>query len=118
MFSKTKIALSVALILGTASVALAGSDKEEPNGGYVVSGSMDGVNPVYHPELFGNVYGSVAPKQANRAARQQAPNQQAHKRQGPAGAYQSFGSTRGSGPVREPTYMYIQSQGYRDSIGE
>ena len=61
MFTKTQIALAIVLgVLGTASSALAGSDREdEDKGGYVVSGSLSGVNPVYHPELFGNAYGSV-----------------------------------------------------------
>jgi hypothetical protein len=52
MFSKTKIALSVALILGTASVALAGSS------GYVVPGSRAGVNPVHHPRSAPNHAGA------------------------------------------------------------
>jgi hypothetical protein len=67
MFTKTKTALSVAIVLGalgTASAALAG-DQTEERGGYVLPGSMDGVNPVYHPDIFGNAdaakaYGFVA----------------------------------------------------------
>ena len=61
MFTKTQIALAIVLgVLGTASSALAGSDREEDDkGGYVVPGSLSGVNPVYHPELFRNAYGSV-----------------------------------------------------------
>ena len=54
MLTKTKIALAAALILGTASAALAGDSSSEPGGGYVVPGSMDGVNPAYHPGIFGN----------------------------------------------------------------
>ena len=46
MFTKTKIALSVAMVLGAASAALAGSENTEDRGGYVISGSTDGVNPV------------------------------------------------------------------------
>jgi hypothetical protein len=67
------IALSTALaigLLGSASAALANDSGENNMGGYVVPGSMAGVNPVYHPELFGrttsgrttsgrNAYGSV-----------------------------------------------------------
>jgi hypothetical protein len=56
MFSKTKTALSVAIVLGalgTTSAALAG-DQTDERGGYVLPGSMDGVNPVYHPGIFGN----------------------------------------------------------------
>ncbi len=54
MLTKTKIALAAALILSTASVALAGTDQDEGSGGYVLPGNMDGVNPVYHPRIFGN----------------------------------------------------------------
>jgi hypothetical protein len=53
MFTNTKIALAAVLILGTASAALA-SDHEDQSGGFVMPGSMDGVNPVYHPDIFGN----------------------------------------------------------------
>ena len=54
MFTNTKIALAAALILGTASAAMAGSENTEERGGYVVPGSLVGVNPVYHPDIFGN----------------------------------------------------------------
>jgi hypothetical protein len=55
MLTKTKIVLATALILGTASAALAGSDRDDATGrGYVMPGSLDGVNPVYHPGIFGN----------------------------------------------------------------
>jgi hypothetical protein len=50
MLTKTKIALAAALILGTASGALAHSTA----GGSVTPGSLDGVNPAYHPGIFGN----------------------------------------------------------------
>jgi hypothetical protein len=67
MFTTTKTALSVAIVLGalgTASAALAG-DQTDERGGYVLPGSMDGVNPVYHPGIFSNAdaakaYGFVA----------------------------------------------------------
>jgi hypothetical protein len=74
MLNKSKIALAAALILGTASAALA-NDSGEDRGGYVLPGSMDGVNPVYHRGIFGNAdatraYGFVpAPKQTHRASR-------------------------------------------------
>jgi hypothetical protein len=66
MTTKTKIALVFALVLGGASAALA--NDMEPNGGFVVSGSMDGVNPAYHPGIFGNTatargYGFVKTQQ-------------------------------------------------------
>jgi hypothetical protein len=54
MFTKTKIVLSVAMVLGAASAALAGSENTEDRGGFVISGSTDGVNPAYHRDLFGN----------------------------------------------------------------
>jgi hypothetical protein len=49
MLTKTKVVLAAALMLGTASTALAG---------HVVPGSMDGVNPIYHPRWFPQ-YGQV-----------------------------------------------------------
>jgi hypothetical protein len=49
MLNKTKIALAAALVIGTASTALAG--------GYVLPGSTDGVNPAYHPRWFPNYPG-------------------------------------------------------------
>jgi len=51
-FTTTKIALATALILGAASAALA-NDSDE-TGGFVLPGSMDGVNPAYHRDIFGN----------------------------------------------------------------
>jgi hypothetical protein len=55
MFTNTKIALAAVLVLGTASVALAGgADNTDDRGGFVMPGSMVGVNPAYHPDIFGN----------------------------------------------------------------
>ena len=51
MVTKTKAILAAALILGTASAALAG-DQTDECGGYVLPGSTDGVNPAYHPGWF------------------------------------------------------------------
>jgi hypothetical protein len=78
MLTKTKALVAVALVLGTASVALANDDDER--GGYVLPGSMDGVNPAYHPDLFprqvapqsnaGQAYGfAPAPKHTHRHVR-------------------------------------------------
>jgi hypothetical protein len=53
MLTKTKIVLAAVLMLGTASAALAHSD-QYGSGGFVVPGSLDGVNPAYHPRIFGN----------------------------------------------------------------
>ena len=54
MLIKTKIAFVAALVLGTASVALAGgnNDGDSHMGGFVHPPSMDGVNPAYHPGWF------------------------------------------------------------------
>jgi hypothetical protein len=68
MFNRTKIALSVAIVLGalgTASMAWAGgqNDADSGAGGFVITGSTVGVNPAYHPDLFGNgakAYGFAA----------------------------------------------------------
>jgi hypothetical protein len=59
MFTKSKIALSVAMILGalgSASVAWASGrdDGDSGQGGFVIRGSTDGVNPVYHQDEFSN----------------------------------------------------------------
>jgi hypothetical protein len=52
MSTQTKIVLAAALFLGPASAALA---KGNPNpGGSVRPCSLDGVNPVHHPQIFGN----------------------------------------------------------------
>ena len=48
-----KTVLAAALIVGTASAALAGGNSGEYSGGFVAPGSMDGVNPAYHPRWFG-----------------------------------------------------------------
>jgi hypothetical protein len=54
MLIKTKIAFAAALVLGTASMALAGgnNDGDSRLGGFVHPPSMDGVNPAYHPGWF------------------------------------------------------------------
>lgn len=54
MFTKTKIALATALVLSSGATALA-NDQTEERGGFAIPGSMDGVNPVYHPDIFGPV---------------------------------------------------------------
>ena len=54
MLTKTKIALAIVLTLGAASAALASDSGENNMGGFVVPGSLDGVNPAYHPGTFGN----------------------------------------------------------------
>jgi hypothetical protein len=54
MLTKIKIAFIAALILGTASATLAGQDDWEDRGGFVMPCSLVGVNPVFHPRIFGN----------------------------------------------------------------
>jgi hypothetical protein len=64
---KALLALSTAIVLlGAATAAQAGSRDDDESGGFVVPGSLVGVNPVYHPGIFGNsdaarAYGFVAP---------------------------------------------------------
>jgi hypothetical protein len=62
MSINTRIALAVALIVGPASAALAG-DQTDERGGFAMPGSMDGVNPAYHSDIFGGAskaYGYTA----------------------------------------------------------
>lgn len=77
MINKPTIALSVAVICGAASAALA-NDGGENRGGFVIPGSMDGVNPTYHSGWFpnyvantaGESYGYIAaPKAKHRSSR-------------------------------------------------
>jgi hypothetical protein len=59
---RTSIAISAAIVLGivgAASAAVANDSGENDMGGYVVPGSMVGVNPAYHPAWFGQA-GSAA----------------------------------------------------------
>jgi hypothetical protein len=70
MFTKTKIALSVALILSAASAALGSNRDDDDFGGYVIACSLDGVNPAYHPRIFGDPavareYGFVKSRDGN-----------------------------------------------------
>src|ERR1700719_1038249 len=60
MFTKSTFALATILALGAGSLAQAASENDGGNetGGYVLPGSMDGVNPVYHPRWFPQ-YGRV-----------------------------------------------------------
>jgi hypothetical protein len=53
---KTAMIAAIALsVLGTAAMAGAKDDDGGGGaGGFVVSGSTDGVNPVYHQDIFGN----------------------------------------------------------------
>ena len=56
MSTKIKLVLAAALMLGAGSLAQASNENDGGNetGGYVLPGSTDGVNPVYHPRWFPN----------------------------------------------------------------
>jgi hypothetical protein len=65
------IALSAATalgVLGAASTAQAGNEGED-TGGFVMPGSMVGVNPVYHPEWFGRRAEAAADRAGNAFTR-------------------------------------------------
>lgn len=47
----TKMTLAAALILTSGFAALA-NDRDGDDSGFVIPGSMDGVNPVHHPDWF------------------------------------------------------------------
>jgi hypothetical protein len=68
MLTKFKLILAATLTLGTGSLAQASNENDGGNetGGYGLRGSMDGVNPVYHPRWFPQ-YGRVAYGHANTA---------------------------------------------------
>jgi hypothetical protein len=52
MLTKTTAALAAALIVGSASLALASDNNSgDYSGGFVIPGSTDGVNPAYHRDL-------------------------------------------------------------------
>jgi hypothetical protein len=84
MSNKTLIAMSAAIalgIIGAASVAQASDSGENDQGGFVMPGSMTGVNPVFHPGWFGkasnagSAYGyAVLPIHKHRPAREQTPS--------------------------------------------
>lgn len=53
-FIAVLITSSVTGVLGTTYEAMAGSDRYSEPRGYVMPCSLDGVNPAYHPDIFGN----------------------------------------------------------------
>jgi hypothetical protein len=72
MLRKTKMAVAVVLVLGVSSAALAGGSRNDADasGGFAV-GPMgqvfqSGVNPVFHPELFGKSDFAGVPHQQGR----------------------------------------------------
>jgi hypothetical protein len=54
MFTKIKLVLAAVLVAGAGSLAQASNENDGGNetGGFVMPGSMDGVNPAYHPRWF------------------------------------------------------------------
>jgi hypothetical protein len=66
LIKMTKMALAGALVVGATSAALAGDNSGEYSGGFVTPGSMDGVNPVHHPELFSANAGKVYDRALSR----------------------------------------------------
>lgn len=67
----TKMALAASLFVGAASAAVAGDNTGEYSGGFVIPGTMDGVNPALHPDLISSKAYGLAPstKLAPRAWR-------------------------------------------------
>ena len=52
---KAVVALAIAFgVLASSSAAFAYFDGRYHRGGFVKPCSLDGVNPVYHPDIFGN----------------------------------------------------------------
>jgi hypothetical protein len=92
MLTKTKIAFAALALLSLAGVSAASASDNNSgdyHGGFVMSGSMDGVNPAFHPDLF--------PSHANRSGhtngrdayasttRSKADRVEGHNAFGPAG---------------------------------
>jgi hypothetical protein len=82
MFSKTKMALAAAIIVGAASTALASGDTDRESGGFQVQTWQDiqqarqniqkEIQSAYHMDNVGSAYGFVSPthKPASRAKSQ------------------------------------------------
>ena len=57
MLTKTNIAFAAVALLSLAGASAASASDNSSgdyHGGFVMPGSMDGVNPAYHPDLFPN----------------------------------------------------------------
>jgi hypothetical protein len=48
------LATTLGALAAASAVASEHSDGRGDRGGFVVPGSLDGVNPAYHPDIFGN----------------------------------------------------------------
>ena len=76
--NKILVTLSLAAtlgVLGVASAAALENSGRGTRGGFVVPGSLDGVNPAYHPDIFGNPavaseYGFVRSRDGHYASTQ------------------------------------------------
>jgi hypothetical protein len=114
MLTKTKIALATALILSSASATLAGDSDENDQGGYVIPGSVDGVNPVFHPGYFPNASKVAKTGHAGKASAQArgsyaqayvrpSPNAEPSRSRAPTGAGRQF-------PAFEKNWFHFQHQ--------
>ena len=61
MSTKIKLVLAAVLVLAAGSLAQAANENDGGNetGGFVMPGSMDGVNPAYHPRWFGHANAGI-----------------------------------------------------------
>ena len=73
---KTAMIAAIALsVLGTAAMAGAKDDDGGAGaGGFVSSGSTDGVKPAYRQDIFGNSAGALASHAQAKVAHRQAPS--------------------------------------------
>lgn len=83
MLTKTKIALAAVLVLGSLGSAALASESDD-SGGSVMPGSLDGVNPAYHPGIFRNAntaraYGFVETQHGWAAVPNQTIREQANQ---------------------------------------
>jgi hypothetical protein len=114
MVTKTKLALAALLMLGLASAAQAGGrDDADHSGGYrtgpLGNTFESGVNPVDHPSLARGAYASATRIRHPQPAPRKPVSLEAGKKAYGQGALTA---------IREPAYMAIQDQFYRESIGE
>jgi hypothetical protein len=54
------LAAALGAVAMTSAVASDRNDSRGERGGYVLPGNLGGVNPVYHPEIFGNPAAAAA----------------------------------------------------------
>jgi hypothetical protein len=47
-------AVAIGVLIGDSAAHAGSKDDGESGGGFVVPGNLDGVNPAYHPDIFGN----------------------------------------------------------------